>query len=117
MRSGLVYAPANQRRLGDRMRRRELIAGLGSAIAWPLTARAQQGDRMRRIGVLMPFYKDDLDAETRISQPLADLGWIDGRNVRIDFRWAGGDVNRMQVFAKELVGVQPDVILASTVPV
>ncbi len=98
------------------MRRREFIAGIGSAAAsstmWPLAARAQQGDRMRRIGVLMPF---DDDPEG-FSQALADLGWI-GRNVRMDVRWGGGDVNRMQVLAKELVGLQPDVILANTVPV
>jgi putative ABC transport system substrate-binding protein len=97
---------------GTEMRRREFIAGLGAA-AWPLAARAQQGDRMRRIGVLMPFDENDRDW----SSPLRDLGWIDGRNVRIDFRWGGGDVTRMQVLAKELVGLQPDVILAATVPV
>jgi putative tryptophan/tyrosine transport system substrate-binding protein len=96
------------------MRRREFIAGLGAAATWPLVARAQQGDRMRRIGVLVPFYAED---KTPVSQALADLGWIDGRNVRMDFRWGGGDVNRMQVLAKELVGLEPDVILASTVPV
>jgi putative ABC transport system substrate-binding protein len=97
---------------GTEMRRREFIAGLGAA-AWPLAARAQQGDRMRRIGVLMPFDENDRGW----SSPLRDLGWIDGRNVRIDFRWGGGDVTRMQVLAKELVGLQPDVILAATVPV
>jgi putative tryptophan/tyrosine transport system substrate-binding protein len=96
------------------MRRREFIAGLGGAAAWPLAVRAQQGDCMRRIGVLVPFYAED---KTPVSEALADLGWIDGRNVRMDFRWGGGDVNRMQVLAKELVGLQPDVILASTVPV
>jgi putative tryptophan/tyrosine transport system substrate-binding protein len=69
---------------------------------WPLAARAQQGDRMRRIGVLMPFENDQ-----GFSQALADLGWIDGRNVRMDVRWGGGDVNRMQVLAKELVGLHP----------
>jgi putative ABC transport system substrate-binding protein len=94
--------------------RRELIVTLGGAVAaWPLAARAQQGDRMRLIGVLMPFGEND----GTWNPPLRDLGWINGRNVRIDFRWAGGDVNRMQVFAKELVGLQPDVILAATVPV
>ncbi len=99
------------------MRRREFIAGLGSAAAsstmWPLAARAQQGDRIRRIGVLMPFDEND----RAWSPPLRDLGWIPGRNVRIDVRWGGGDVTRMQVLAKELVGLQPDVILAATVPV
>jgi len=94
------------------MKRRELIAWLGGAAMWPLAARAQQGDRMRRIGVLMPFEND-----LGFSQALADLGWIDGRNVRMDVRLGHGDVNRMQVLAKELVGLQPDVILANTVPV
>src|SRR5260370_12019463 len=102
---------------GTEMRRREFIAGIGSAAAsstmWPLAARAQQGDRMRRIGVLMPFDESDLGW----NPPLRDLGWIGGRNVRIGSRWGGGDVTRMEVLAKELVALQPDVILAATVPV
>src|SRR5258708_19918065 len=101
---------------GTEMRRREFIAGIGSAAAsstmWPLAARAQQGDRMRRIGVLMPFDENDRDW----SPPLRDLGWIDGRNVRMDVRWGGGDVTRMQVLAKKLLGLQPDVILPPTLP-
>ena len=80
------------------MKRRTFIAGLGSAAAWPLAVRAQQGDRVRRIGVLM--LSDENDPEkTRLStfaQALADLGWTDGRNVRMDIRWGGGDINRMQ---------------------
>ena len=100
------------------MRRREFIAGLGGALAWPAAAWAQQPDRMRRIGVLMPsFYENFPFAENAVSSPLRDLDWIDGRNVRIDFRWGGDDVNRMQVLAKELVGLQPDVIISNTVPV
>jgi putative ABC transport system substrate-binding protein len=81
------------------MRRREFIAGLGSATAWPLAADAQQGDRLRRIGVLSPgdennpVYKSRLSAFT---QALADLGWTDGRNVRMDLRWGGRDTNRKQ---------------------
>ena len=100
------------------MKRRTFIAGLGGAAAWPLAARAQQGERVRRIGVLMPF--DENDAKPRISvftQALADLGWADGRNVRMDLRWAGDDDNdRIRALAQELVGLQPDVILASSVP-
>jgi putative ABC transport system substrate-binding protein len=96
------------------MRRREFIAGLGSAAAWPLVSRAQETERVRRIGVLMPF--DDSDTGG-FSQALADLGWIVGRNLRMDVRSGRGDVNRMQVLAKELVGLQPDVILANTTPV
>jgi putative tryptophan/tyrosine transport system substrate-binding protein len=101
------------------MLRREFIAGLGSAAAWPLAARAQQPNRMRRIGVLIsadendPLYKPRLSAFT---QALADLGWIVGRNVRMDLRWAGGDNNRLPAFAQELVGLQPDIILTNSTP-
>jgi putative ABC transport system substrate-binding protein len=95
------------------MNRREFLALSASLLAAPLAAEAQQADRMRRIGVLTPFES----GPEEFSQALADLGWIDGRNVRMDVRWGGGDVNRMQRLAKELVGLQPDVILANTVPV
>jgi putative ABC transport system substrate-binding protein len=102
------------------MQRREFIAGLGSAAAaWPAVARAQQGDRVRRIGVLMPTAESDPEAKARLSgftQGLAELGWTDGRNVRMDVRWIAGSVNRARMFAKELVGLQPDVILAGTTP-
>src|SRR6516164_9997139 len=96
------------------MRRREFIAGLGSAAAWPLAARAQQGDRVRRIGVLMPFDENDPEAKTYVSafvQALADLGWTDGRNVRRDVRWGRDDANWIRALAQELVGLQPDIIL------
>ena len=80
------------------MRRREFITLLGgTAAAWPLAARAQQGDRVRRIGVLMPLDENDPERKTFVSaftQALADLGWTDGRNVRMDLRWGGGDVTR-----------------------
>jgi putative ABC transport system substrate-binding protein len=101
------------------MRRREFIAGLGSAAVWPLVARAQQGDRVRRIGVLVPYDENDSEGKRRVSaftQAFADLGWTDGRNVRIDVRWAVGNADQMRVFAKELVGLQPDIILASSTP-
>jgi putative ABC transport system substrate-binding protein len=81
------------------MRRREFIAGLGSAAAWPVVARAQQGDRVRRIGVLMPIDENDPVAKARIlplTQALANLGWTDDRNVRMDLRWAGVDANRIR---------------------
>jgi putative ABC transport system substrate-binding protein len=98
------------------MRRREFIAGLGSAAALPVVARAQQGDRVRRIGVLMGLDENDPDAKLRLSaftQALADLGWTEGRNVRMDLRWGRGDNNRIRAFAQELVGLQPDIILAN----
>jgi putative ABC transport system substrate-binding protein len=91
------------------IRRREFITLLGSAAAWPLAASAQRSDRVRRIGVLMPGDENDPVAKTRISgftQALADLGWSDGRNVRMDFRWAGDDANRIRALAQELVGLQ-----------
>ena len=93
------------------MRRREFITILGSAAAWPLAARAQQGNRVRRIGVLMSYDENDPLAKARISaftQALADLGWTDGRNVRMDFRWNGGDNNLTPALAQELVGLQPE---------
>ena len=94
--------------------RRAFIAGLGSAAAWPVVARAQQAERVRRIGVLIPGDEKDPDQKRALSaftQALADLGWTDGRNVRIDLRWRRGDTNRLQALAKELVGLQPDIIL------
>ena len=99
------------------MRRRTFIAGLGSAAAWPLAARAQQGERVRRIGVLLPADGDDPMWKRILSaftQALAGLGWTDGRNVRMDLRWYGGDdTNRIRALAKELVGLHPDIILTS----
>ena len=96
------------------LRRREFIAGLGGAAAWPLAARAQPGDRVRRIGVLLPGVESDPQVKSNVAaftQALADLGWADGRNARVDLRWAGPDINRMRAFAKELVSLQPDIIV------
>ena len=102
------------------MNRREFIVGLGSAAAWPLAARAQQGDRVRRIGVLMPGDENDpTRLKTFVSaftQTLAGLGWTDGRNVRIDLRWAGSDINRIRALAQELVGLRPDAIMTNGTP-
>jgi putative ABC transport system substrate-binding protein len=98
------------------MRRREFIAGLGSAAAWPLTAQAQQAERVRRIGVLMGLDENDPESRARFpvfTQALADLGWIDGRNVRMDVRWGSADINRIRALAPELVSLQPDIILAT----
>jgi putative ABC transport system substrate-binding protein len=101
------------------MRRRTFIGGLGSAAAWPVVVRAQQGDRLRRIGVLMGGNENDPEPKARLSaftQGLADLGWTDGRNVRMDLRWGGGDTNRMRALAQELVGLQPDIIVTNSTP-
>ena len=99
------------------MKRRGFITLLGgTAAAWPLAARAQQAERMRRIGVLMSTPADDQEGQARINafvQGLRELGWIEGRNVRIDTRWAAGDADRGRQYATELVALMPDVILAS----
>jgi len=100
------------------MRRRKFISLLGgAAAAWPLGAGAQQGERMRHVGVLMPFRADDLPGRDRLAtfvQALQQLGWIDGRNVRIDPRWGGGNAGNIRKFAAELVALAPDVILADS---
>jgi putative ABC transport system substrate-binding protein len=100
------------------MNRRKFIAGLGSAAAWPVAARAQQSDRVRRIGVLMPLVENDEQKRrfSRFTQALADLGWTDGRSVRIDLRWGSGDANRVRALAQELVGLQPDIIVTGGLP-
>jgi putative tryptophan/tyrosine transport system substrate-binding protein len=98
------------------MRRRELIVGLGIAAAWPLAARAQQGQRMRRIGALMPYAENDPDSQIRMMallQGLDRLGWTLGRNVAIDIRWNIFDVDRARAAAVELLALAPDVMLAN----
>jgi putative ABC transport system substrate-binding protein len=102
------------------MRRREFMAVLGSVAASPLTARAQQSSETRRIGVLMAFDESNARAREWLSQftlGLAVLGWTNGRNLRTEVRWAGDNVDRMRMFAKELVDAQPDVILSFGTPV
>jgi putative ABC transport system substrate-binding protein len=102
------------------MRRRAFITLLGGAATWPLAARAQQGDRVRRIGVLMPGDENDLTRKARLAaltQALADLGWTDGRNnVRVDVRWGRGDIDRIRVLARELVGLDPEIIVTNATP-
>ena len=103
------------------IRRRDFIAGLGGAAAWPLAARAQQRDRVRRIGVLMPYDENDPADEGRsglaaFREELGKVGWMDGRNIEIHARWGAADIESMRRFAKELVGLQPDLILTSSTP-
>ena len=99
------------------MRRRKLICLIGgAAVAWPLAARAQQADRMRRVGVLLNRVADDPEEQARLAaflQRLQELGWTDGRNVWIDYRWAAADPDRSRTYAAELVALAPDVILAA----
>ena len=93
------------------LQRREFIAGLGGAAAsWPVVARAQQGERIRRIGVLMPYDETDPVAKAYLSafrQTLAALGWTDGRNVRMDLRWWGDDINRARALAQSWSACNP----------
>jgi putative ABC transport system substrate-binding protein len=99
------------------MKRREFITLLGGAAAWPLAARAQQRERMRRVGVLMAGGENDPLWKTFVSaftQALADLGWTEGRNVRMDLRWGRGDDDRIRALARELVGLRSDIILTGT---
>jgi putative ABC transport system substrate-binding protein len=101
------------------MQRRNFIALLGGAAAWPLAARAQQAAQTRRVGVLMNLAADDAEGLARVTafaQALQQLGWTDGRNVRIDYRWAAGDPERFQRYAQELLTLGPDVTLASATP-
>src|SRR5262245_7748173 len=97
------------RRRGDRMKRRAFITLLGgAAAAWPLAARAQQGERVRRIGVLMSAVEGDqrgLESITAFAQGLAELGWTVGRNVRIEYRWGAGDLDRFRRYAAELIAL------------
>jgi putative tryptophan/tyrosine transport system substrate-binding protein len=98
------------------MKRREFITLLGGAAAWPLTARAQQAGGMRRVGMLMNVAADDPEGQARLTafvQGLQQLGWNDGRNVRIETRWAGGDADRIRQYATELAALAPDVIVGT----
>jgi ABC transporter substrate binding protein len=101
------------------MRRREFIAGLGGAAAWPLAATAQQPERVRRVVVLMGI-ANDADAQARVAalhQGLQELGWTIGRNIQIEYRFADGDAERIRAYAKETVASAPDLILAQSNPV
>src|SRR5216684_836814 len=100
----------------NHLKRREFITLLGgAAAAWPLTARAQQPDRARRIGLLMVLAESDPEGQARVAafqEGLQKLGWTDGRNVQINTRWGAGEPDRLRAYAAELVGLKPDVIAA-----
>jgi putative tryptophan/tyrosine transport system substrate-binding protein len=101
------------------MKRRKFIAGLGGAVAWPALARAQQGDRVRRLGVLVGLAEEDPETQGRLAafrQGMLQRGWTEGRNLQIDYRWAGPEAERLTFYAGELVRAQPDLILAITSP-
>jgi putative tryptophan/tyrosine transport system substrate-binding protein len=101
------------------MRRRDFIAGLGGAAAWPLVARAQQGDRVRRIGMLTYYAEGDRNGQARIAalvQGLRDIGWTDGRNLRITYYWGSYNTDNIRAHAAELVETNPDVILTDYTP-
>src|SRR5262249_25479237 len=110
---------AREGRMTVTIGRRELLVALGGAAAWPLAARAQQSNRMRRIGVLMGLSESDPEAQSRIAafrKTLQDLGWTEARNVRTDYYWAAGDIDRTHALAKELVSSALDVIVVNTPP-
>ena len=101
------------------MRRRQFIAGLGGAAAWPIAARAQSGDGMRRLGVLMLSLASDPEGQANAAalvQGLGALNWHEGGNLRIDWRWVGGDPALFERYAAELVALGPEVLLADSTP-
>jgi putative ABC transport system substrate-binding protein len=101
------------------LRRREFIAVLGGAAAWPFVVDAQQPDRVRRLGVLMSWPEDDLITRasvTAFAQALGRFGWVEGKSIRIDYRFAAGDPTLYKTYAAELVGLAPDAILAGPTP-
>jgi putative tryptophan/tyrosine transport system substrate-binding protein len=102
------------------IKRREFITLLGGAATWPLAARAQQTEHVRRIGVLIPYAENDPEAQPRVTalrRGLAQLGWTEGRNVRLEYRWSASDAASIRRLARELVELQPDVILTESTPV
>src|SRR6516165_9259444 len=104
----------------NRLRRREFFTLASGAAAWPLAARAQQDQRVRRIGVLMGDFPENGPEAQAVAaafrEGLQKLGWMEGRNIRIDTRWAAADIEAMQRFAKELVGLQPELIFSTNTP-
>src|SRR5262245_50105935 len=112
--------PQPEGHLARHIERRKFLATLGdAAVAWPVAARAQQRERLRRIGVLMNLASDDAEGQARLAafhQGLQQLGWTVGGNVQIDYRWGAGNADRIRKFAAELVALVPDVILSAGSP-
>src|SRR5262245_1190155 len=111
--------PKPEGHMASHIRRRKFLATLGGAAAWPLAARAQQRERVRRIGVLMNLASDDAEGQARLAafhQGLQQLGWTVGGNVQIDYRWAAGNADYFRKFAAELIALAPDVILSTGSP-
>src|SRR5204862_255288 len=107
--------PRQPRRRGDRMRRRELLAGIAAATLSPLVARAQQRERLRRVAILMTLGEDDPQGQRRVKafvQALQGLGWSEGHNVSFERRWGAGELDHGGKFAAEMAALRPDVILA-----
>src|ERR1700722_10220050 len=101
------------------MNRRDLITLIGGAAAWPVAARAQRARVVGLVGVLMSVVEDDRGGLAEVEAPrqgLTELGWVEGRNLNIEFRWPGGDLDRAQTMATELVALKPDVLLARSSP-
>src|SRR6516164_10795343 len=102
------------------MRRRDFIAGLGGAAAWPVVVHGQPREQMRRIGVLLGLADGHPETQSRVTgfqKGLRDLGWVEGRNIQVDYRFAGSDPNLIREYTAELIRLTPDVIVANTIPV
>src|SRR5262245_14141389 len=107
--------PQPEGHMASHIGRRKFLATLGGVVAWPPAARAQQGERTRRIGVLIQVAEGDPQARIEVAtflRGLQELGWNEGRNLRIDTRWGGGDADRIRKYAAELVALAPEVVLA-----
>ena len=119
VKSLVSFAATGQAMVLGQMQRRQFITLLGGAAVWPLAARAQQPDRVRRVGVLMGI-ADDPEGQARVmvfKQALHALGWIEGRNIQFIYRWSAGDATHARQFANELLDLRSDVILANTTPI
>src|SRR5215470_2269207 len=111
--------PQAEGHMASHVERRKFLATLGGAAAWPLAAGAQPGERVRRVGVLMAYSESDREGQADVAafrEELQKLGWTDGRNLRIESRWAALDAGAMQRFAQELVALQPDLVLSNNTP-